>query len=125
MDCSMTTAGSCAVGSSGLAKHKVAGGRITVTFGSPPDCSQVPVHSVAVSGPHPAVRGRKLSPVPLHCGPVVVVPAPPEPPVVGLVQVPLTQSPLAQSEPTLHGDPFGAFCTTVVQMPFTQEPLKH
>src|SRR5947207_1624586 len=116
MDCSMTTAGSACVGSSGLEKHSVAGGRMTWTFGSPPDCSQAPVQSVAVLGPHPATRGRKPFPLPDHWGPVVTVPVPPLP-VVGFVQTPLTHKPLAQSVPAMQGDPAGWDCSTVLQTP--------
>lgn len=67
---------------------------------APVPCSQAPVHCEAVSGPQPAVNGRKLEPLPEKCGPAVVgngpvdvdvvppAPAPPgspvllEPPVV-------------------------------------------
>src|SRR5689334_3351496 len=105
MDCSITTAGSFGVGSSGLPKHSVAGGRMTVTFGSPPFCSQAPVQSLAVEGPHPATSGRKPDPVPGYWGPVVV--GVPPGPTVGLVQTLPTHRPLAQSVPALQGDPLG------------------
>src|SRR5258706_16406787 len=72
MDCSMTAAGSFGVGSSGLEKQRVAGGRMMVAFGSPPDCSHVPVHWVAVLGPQPATMGRYPVPLPFHWAPVVV-----------------------------------------------------
>jgi len=101
----MTTLGSSGVKSPDPEKHRVAGGRITVTFGSPPCCSQVPVHWAAVSGPQPAVSGRKPLPEPGNCGPVVVVPLPGVP-ALGGVHTPLTHKALEQSAPVVQGEPF-------------------
>jgi hypothetical protein len=61
------------------------------------------VHWLAVSGPHPGVRGRKPLPLPGKCGPgVVVVPLPlplPE------LHFPETQSALAHSLAFVQSSP--------------------
>ena len=88
---------------------------MTVTFWLPPVCSQVPVHWFAVSGPQPAVRGRNPLPLPLNCGPVVVVPLPG--PTLGA-----PPAPVAPPGPTL---PSGPPLVPVPHTPFVQAPLAH
>src|SRR5215207_864235 len=123
----MTAAGSSGVASPSPEKHSVTGGLTTVTSGSPPICSHVPVHSVAVSGPQPVVSGRKPLPVPPNCGPgVVLVPLPLPGPEL---HVPETQSPVLQSLPPVQASPgspvpvFVPFVPPVPLLPLPPPPL--